>query len=128
MKTDLLERLSDRQRGLLRPAGPGPGTPMLAQLSDRRDFGDDWIFERKLDGIRLLASREDGHEELWSRSGVRLNSTYPEVAEALAVQQCPDFVVDGEIVAMHHGRTDFTLLRQRSGLTDPADVRAAASR
>lgn len=121
---ELLGRLSERQRGLLRPAAD-PGEPMLAQLSDRRDFGADWIFERKLDGIRLLASREDGRVELWSRTGVRLNSTYPEVAATLAAQPGPDLVVDGELVALHRGRTDFARLQQRSGLTDPAAVHAS---
>ncbi|WP_327287207.1 non-homologous end-joining DNA ligase [Streptomyces sp. NBC_01198] len=122
---DVLARLPERQRGLLRPAAADPGEPMLAQLSDRRDFGEDWIFERKLDGVRLLASRENGQVELWSRTGVRLNATYPEVAEALAAQPSGDFVVDGELVALHRGRTDFARLQQRSGLTAPAAVRAS---
>lgn len=125
MRPDLLGRLPEPQRARLRPAGPDPGAPMLAQLSDRRDFGDDWIFERKLDGIRLLASLEDGRVELWSRTGRRLNTTYPEAVGALAAQSCPDFVVDGEIVALHRGRTDFGRLQQRSGLTTPAAVRAS---
>ncbi|NUS11923.1 MAG: ATP-dependent DNA ligase [Streptomyces sp.] len=99
---------------------------MLAQLGAVRDFGEDWIFERKLDGIRMLASRtQDGHVELWSRTGRRLNATYPEAAAALEEQPCPDLVVDGEVVAMRRGRTDFALLQQRSGLTDPAAVRAS---
>jgi DNA ligase D-like protein (predicted ligase) len=125
MRLDPLQRLSERQRGMLRPAGPDPGAPMLARLTDLRDFGDDWLFERKLDGIRLLASLEDGRVELWSRTGQRLNATYPEAAEALAAQPCQDFVVDGEIVALHRGRTDFARLQQRSGLTSPAAVRAS---
>lgn len=126
MRSDLLDRLSEHQRGLLRPAGHDPGAPMLARPSDRRDFGDGWLFERKLDGIRLLGSRDaDGRVELWSRTGQRLNATYPEVAAALEEQVCPDFAVDGEIVALRRGRTDFALLQQRSGLTAPAAVRAS---
>lgn len=125
MRPDLLQRLPERQRHLLRPAAPDPGAPMLAQLTDMRDFGDDWLFERKLDGIRLLASLHDGRVELWSRTGRRLNSTYPEAAAALAAQPYEDLVVDGEIVALHRGRTDFSLLQQRSGLTAPAAVRAS---
>ncbi|CAG7648200.1 non-homologous end-joining DNA ligase [Actinacidiphila bryophytorum] len=125
MRPDLLQRLPEGQRRLLRPADDDPGAPMLARLTDLRDFGDDWLFERKLDGIRMLASLRDGRVELWSRTGQRLNATYPEVAEALAAQPCPDFVVDGEVVALHRGRTDFALLQQRSGLTAPAAVRAS---
>ena len=28
---------------------------MLATLSDRREFGDDWLLERKFDGERCVA-------------------------------------------------------------------------
>ncbi|NGN68974.1 ATP-dependent DNA ligase [Streptomyces sp. A7024] len=99
--------------------------PMLATLSDRRDFGPGWIFERKLDGIRVLAVREQGRVTLLSRSGRRLNATYPEIVDALAAQDCADFTIDGEIVAYSHGRTDFARLQQRMGLTRPAEVAAS---
>ena len=31
---------------------------MLATLTDRRDFGDDWLLERKLDGERCVAHKD----------------------------------------------------------------------
>ncbi|MEX0167871.1 non-homologous end-joining DNA ligase [Streptomyces sp. LMG1-1-1.1] len=101
---------------------------MLATLCARREFDEGWIFERKLDGIRLLASRRRGETRLLSRSGKLLNATYPEVVEALAAQGCSDFTVDGELVALRRGRTDFALLQQRLGLTAPEAVRASAVR
>ncbi|MCX2182117.1 non-homologous end-joining DNA ligase [Streptomyces sp. SKN60] len=107
-----------------------PGNPMLATLSSRRDFDEEWIFERKLDGVRVLATRTrtEGEPRLLSRSGKPLNSTYPEIAEALAAQDRRDFTVDGEMVALWHGRTDFARLQQRMQLTDPAAVRASRVR
>jgi bifunctional non-homologous end joining protein LigD len=125
---DLLPTLPDDQRRLLRPARPGlelAAQPMLATLSERREFSGDWIFERKLDGIRALAVHEGDRVGLYSRSGNRLNVTYPEIIEALAAQECEDFTVDGEIVAFSHGRTDFSLLQQRMGLTRQRDVEAS---
>nr|WP_260860309.1 non-homologous end-joining DNA ligase [Streptomyces cupreus] len=101
---------------------------MMATLSERRDFSDaseDWLFERKLDGIRVLAVRERGRVALLSRSGRRLNATYPEIVDALAGQSCTDFTVDGEIVAFSRGRTDFSRLQQRMGLTRRQDVEAS---
>jgi bifunctional non-homologous end joining protein LigD len=98
---------------------------MLAVLSDPRDFGAGWIFERKLDGVRVLAARDDERAGLTSRTGKPLNATYPEVVDALAAQPSADFAVDGEIVAMRDGRTDFALLQQRMGLAKPADVSAS---
>ncbi|TPQ18744.1 ATP-dependent DNA ligase [Streptomyces sporangiiformans] len=98
---------------------------MLATLSSRRDFSGEWIFERKLDGVRALAVRENGRVLLLSRGGNRLNETYPEIVEALAAQTCTDFTVDGEIVAFSRGRTDFARLQRRMGLTRRRDIDAS---
>ncbi|WP_030255014.1 non-homologous end-joining DNA ligase [Streptomyces violens] len=126
---DLLESLPGEQRRLLADAPSGEelaAHPMLAVLSDRRDFGPDWIFERKLDGIRALAVRDRTRTRLLSRTGRPLNDTYPEIADALAAQTGRDFAVDGEIVAFSQGRTDFSRLQQRMGIIDPAQARASS--
>jgi len=107
-------------------AVPDRIAPMLATLSNRRSFDDDWIFERKLDGIRAVAYRDGARVRLASRTGQWLERTYPEIVEALAAQPMDRFVVDGEIVAMDGGRTSFALLQRRMGLTREADVRASA--
>jgi DNA ligase D-like protein (predicted ligase) len=130
-----LARLPAAQRALLRDAPDGASLaarPMLAVLSDRRDFDEGWLFERKLDGIRALAVRESGDGEdtggpprLLSRNGHLLNAGYPELIEALSGQDCADFTVDGEIVAFSHGRTDFSRLQQRMGLTHPLQIRTS---
>ncbi|MFF4185157.1 non-homologous end-joining DNA ligase [Streptomyces sp. NPDC001691] len=126
--TGLLDTLPPEFDGRTAEAAPGielAASPMLATLSSRRDFAAGWVFERKLDGIRVLAVREGGRVTLRSRSGRRLDATYPEVVDALAAQACADFTIDGEIVAYSHGRTDFSRLQQRMGLTRPADVAAS---
>ncbi|MQA15191.1 MAG: hypothetical protein GEV09_13775 [Pseudonocardiaceae bacterium] len=41
--------------------------PMLATLTDRRFSDQNWIFERKLDGVRVVAVRDGGASTLWSR-------------------------------------------------------------
>lgn len=97
--------------------------PMLATLTDRRFSDPAWIFERKLDGIRCLAFRRGADVRLLSRKRQRLENTYPEVADALGAQAVDDFVVDGEMVAFEGDRTSFSLLQQRSGITDPARAR-----
>ncbi len=123
------------RRDLLRPVpahrGSVPVRPMLATNSPRLTWSsferaaDRWIFERKLDGVRVLALRDADGVRLLSRTGRAINSTYPEVVAALEAQPCADFTVDGEIVALRDGRTDFGLLQQRMGLTDPVAVRAS---
>ncbi|MYY09244.1 ATP-dependent DNA ligase [Streptomyces sp. SID4919] len=124
----LLGSLPPEQVRLLSVARPGrelAARPMTATLSDRREFSARWIFERKLDGVRMLAVREAGTVTLVSRSGRRVDGSYPEIAAALAAQERADFTVDGEIVAFTHGRTDFGLLQRRMGLTRAAEVAAS---
>ena len=72
---------------------------MLATLTDRRDFGEDWLLERKFDGERCVARKEGDAVRLESRTGKDLTGTYPEVRAALAAQRPDRFLLDGEVVA-----------------------------
>jgi bifunctional non-homologous end joining protein LigD len=53
-----------------------------------------------------------------SRTGRGLQTSYPELVDALAAQPCADFVVDGEIVAFAGSRTSFERLQGRMGIAD----------
>src|SRR5688572_17997436 len=68
--------------------------PMAATLTQERFTGPDWIFERKLDGIRLLAFRNGGEIRLLSRN--RLPQHLPAVSAAIARLPIDDLILDGE--------------------------------
>ena len=87
--------------------------PMKAVLSDQPFSDPDWIFERKLDGIRCIAIRDGSGVSLMSRTARRMNDQFPEIAEALDREPAEDFVADGEVVAMRDGVSSFELLQQR---------------
>ena len=126
---DHFDRLGEEARGRLRPAAhPEWVQPMLATLSDARFDDEDWIFERKLDGERVLAFRDGASVRLLSRSRQRLEHTYPELVDALVEQEAEDFVVDGEVVAFEGARTSFSRLQGRLGITDPARARSSPVR
>ncbi|AWB89551.1 ATP-dependent DNA ligase [Homoserinimonas hongtaonis] len=116
------------KRAASRTAAPAP---MLASVADSGQLGmlahdkDDWAFEMKWDGIRCIATVEDGEVRLTSRNGNDLTVTYPELSE-LATAVEGDAVLDGEIVALNRkGRPDFGTLQQRMGVTRAAEVEAA---
>jgi len=69
--------------------------PMAATLTQDRFTGPEWVFERKFDGIRLLAFRHGADIRLLSRN--RLPQTCPPVAAAIAQLPVADVVLDGEL-------------------------------
>lgn len=113
MTRGLLDTLPDEERALLRrQRHPEWVQPMLATLTDRRFSDPDWLFERKLDGVRGLAFRHRSTARLLSRNRLDMGR-YPEILEALADQHADDFVIDGEVVAFRGGQTSFSRLQQR---------------
>jgi bifunctional non-homologous end joining protein LigD len=93
---------------------------MLATLTDRRDFGEDWLLERKFDGERCVARKAGDAVRLESRTGKDLTGTYPEVRAALAAQRPDRLLLDGEVVVFDGCETSFTRLQQRLGVTSPS--------
>jgi DNA ligase D-like protein (predicted ligase) len=93
---------------------------MLATLSDRREFADDWLLERKFDGERCVARKGGRDVDLRSRTGKSLTGTYPEVREAVVAQRPRELVLDGEVVAFDGDQTSFSRLQRRLGVTRPS--------
>jgi DNA ligase D-like protein (predicted ligase) len=84
--------------------------PMKATLGDHPPAGPGWVYEPKLDGIRVLAVKDGDRIELWSRNQIRQEGRFPSIAAAVARQPGERFTVDGEVVAFDGERTSFGLL------------------
>jgi ATP-dependent DNA ligase len=69
--------------------------PMAATLTQDRFCGTDWLFERKFDGIRLLAYKRGGNVTLYSRN--RLAQRLPAVEAAIASLPVDEVILDGEV-------------------------------
>jgi bifunctional non-homologous end joining protein LigD len=119
-----LDLLTAEERGKLRRCRqPRWIEPMKAVLHDRPFSDPDWIFERKLDGVRCLAFRKPREVRLLSRTDKLLNRSYPELVEALEGEGCQEFVADGEIVAFSGHVTSFSRLQRRMQIADPERAR-----
>jgi bifunctional non-homologous end joining protein LigD len=68
--------------------------PMAATLTEERFAGPDWMFERKLDGIRLLAFKNGPEVRLLSRN--RLAQHLPAIERAVARLPPRQLILDGE--------------------------------
>ena len=68
---------------------------MAATLTQERFVGADWSFERKFDGIRLIAFKQGRDVRLYSRT--RHLQHLPTVAAAIAALPVREVVLDGEM-------------------------------
>lgn len=69
--------------------------PMAATLTQERFTGDDWVFERKFDGIRLLAYKRGSSVQLFSRNQLLQQS--PRIEEAVRKLPADELILDGEV-------------------------------
>src|SRR5262245_9787031 len=77
---------------------------MAATLTQERFASAEWTFERKFDGIRLIAFKRGAEVQLFSRN--RLPQHLPAIAEAIAGLPVEEAILDGE-VSRESGSTTF---------------------
>jgi DNA ligase D-like protein (predicted ligase) len=110
--------MSVRGRRIPTTKVPGWMDPMLATLVEELPDSRGWLFERKLDGYRALAYRDDASVRLYSRNKLPLDDEFPTIAAALKKLPNRRFVIDGEIVAVVGGdAAGFEALQGRTART-----------
>jgi bifunctional non-homologous end joining protein LigD len=113
---DLLGKMSERGRAqAIKTSMPDWMDPMLAKLTHDYFTDEDWYFERKLDGERVISYlRPGGGLHLMSRNQKHLNNHYPELERALEKRAPAGCILDGEAVALNEeGVSDFEALQPR---------------
>lgn len=84
---------------------------MLATLIDKPFDSDEWIFEIKWDGYRVLAYTDKKSVNLYSRNHNSFNTLFHTILEALKTLKI-DAILDGEVVALDSkGISRFELLQ-----------------
>jgi ATP-dependent DNA ligase len=89
----------------------GPIKPMKARVRERPPEPPGWVYEPKWDGFRMVAWSGEP-PRLESRNGKDLLRYFPELRPALA-ELTPGTVLDGEVVVIRNGVTDFDALQMR---------------
>lgn len=93
---------------------------MLATAWPQPFSDDDWLFEEKVDGFRMLLYWDGTGVELRSRSGRDVTPLYPELVTFAAQRPC---VLDGEAVVRDaDGTPRFELMQHRTGVPSPASI------
>lgn len=84
----------------------------LATLSSEIPKGEDWIFEIKYDGYRIVAFLENKTVKLVTRNNQNYTNKFIKITESLKNLPCTSCVLDGEIVSLNKdGTSDFSLLQ-----------------
>lgn len=108
------EKMPSRLEPMLAKPGPVPESD-----------SDDWAYEIKWDGVRVLGYADRGRWCMLSRRLEDVSARYPEL-EPIAVRLADHrAILDGEVVALDsEGRPRFQLIQSRMGLTSAAAVGA----
>jgi DNA ligase D-like protein (predicted ligase)/DNA ligase D-like protein (predicted 3'-phosphoesterase) len=93
--------------------------PMLAKVASKPFSDKDWVFEVKWDGFRAIAYVND-ELSLRSRNQKELKYNFPELEELTKLTR--NVVLDGEIVVMKEGKTDFQALLERGITISPTEI------
>ena len=88
---------------------PGFIKPQLATLKSRAPNGEQWLHEIKYDGYRVQVHLNRGRKKVFTRNGLDWTKRFTEIAGALAVSG--EAIIDGEVVVVHEGRTNFSELQ-----------------
>ncbi|WP_084469435.1 non-homologous end-joining DNA ligase [Jiangella gansuensis] len=103
---------------------PSSLTPMAATLSTLPPDQENWAFEIKWDGVRVVAYGEPGRLRLFGRNLREFTRQYPEIRPMMNDIGARRVVLDGELVAFDDsGKPSFQRLQPRIHLTSDADIR-----
>jgi bifunctional non-homologous end joining protein LigD len=91
--------LKVRRHALPAPPPLRDVAPELATLVDEPPRGDNWIYETKYDGYRILARVQNGQVALATRNGNDFSARAPKVIAALLKLSPDGLLLDGELVS-----------------------------
>jgi bifunctional non-homologous end joining protein LigD len=88
---------------------PGFIKPQLAMLKAKAPSGDQWLHEIKFDGYRVQVHLNKGKKRVFTRNGLDWTKRFSVIAGALDIPG--QAILDGEVVVIHEGRTNFSELQ-----------------
>ena len=88
---------------------PGFIKPQLATLKAKAPAGDQWLHEIKFDGYRVQVHLNKGKKRVFTRNGLDWTKRFSVIAGALDIPG--QAILDGEVVVIHEGRTNFSELQ-----------------
>jgi hypothetical protein len=88
---------------------PGFIKPQLAILKAKAPAGSQWLHEIKFDGYRVQIRLNKGKRKVYTRNGLDWTKRFSIIAGVLDIPG--QAIIDGEVVVIHEGRTNFSELQ-----------------
>jgi bifunctional non-homologous end joining protein LigD len=119
-----IARALERAKAPRRWLEPATIDLMLAEVGEKPFTRKGWIFELKIDGYRIIASRNrEGVPHLRSRNRHDYTKLFPEIAHVLAALPFAGLTLDGEVAVLDPaGKPEFQRLQKRAQLRRKADI------
>jgi bifunctional non-homologous end joining protein LigD len=83
--------------------------PQLATLKTKAPKGEHWLHEIKYDGYRIQVHANRGRKKVYTRNGLDWTKRFSTIAATLDIPG--GAILDGEVVVIHEGRTNFSELQ-----------------
>ena len=97
--------------------------PMLSHTSRKPPLGEDYVYEVKWDGIRVLISLDEGEMTIRSRSQRDITHLFPELNVPEDAFRATSALFDGEIVCLDaHGKPHFKNVISRMHQSNPGSI------
>ena len=88
---------------------PGFIKPQLATFKAKAPSGDEWLHEIKYDGYRVQLHVDHGTKKAYTSNGLNWTKRFSAIAGAFDIPG--QAIIDGEVVVIHEGRTNFSELQ-----------------
>jgi bifunctional non-homologous end joining protein LigD len=106
-----------------------PFRPMEPVMTEKLMLGDEYLYQIKWDGIRIVTIVENGKVRLFTRKMKPREQLYPEVSNILSNKFAKQTVIlDGEIISIRNGKPDFFQVVKRDRMRDRHKIYAAIDR
>ncbi|NRF89817.1 DNA ligase [Paenibacillus frigoriresistens] len=102
-----------------------PIKPMIVSIGKEAFDDDEFIFEPKWDGWRILLHKQGTRLEAFTRNGNVVTSKFPELKEAISSIKADTAILDCEGVCIRDGRSVFDDFSYRGRISDSAKIKAA---
>lgn len=106
-----------------------PFRPMEPILTEELLEGEEYLYQIKWDGIRILSLVEKGVVRLFTRHEKQREQTYPEIRDAISnkfVKQT--LILDGEIISIKNGKPDFFQIVKRDRMRTEQKIISATTK